>query len=428
MLASHCNERYACEAFDYNEGRCNKAFFDTVCKTRASVGKKPNYPRRFSDMPGFEWFRDWPHSFDESCALSTKLTRLKAANGRMIGVKEHHRLRALCHLYTRCVREHPDQCDSEAEEECPETEEARLRKEFKEEDAKTTFWALDFAPIQHAFRHGGTILFPSALFMMLIVASELAHVHTSATQYMICLEVANQQQKYDETHLGCCSKAGLYAARLLLFLIRDCVILNALFPSVMSIVSVASAFDIIFCGTIAVVILQADQYLFSTIMTDTHVVELSDEFTLILTREQCDRLQIELTVTFWCAFLWMNVAYFGTVHISLPVMEHPDEVAFLETYTTTAIVGFAITSDLIVEVWCTCRERFKGIEHSGKDLCCRFTTAAFKKLGASILCFIFIATLDISIWSYRRSNFQATRGDVRFEYPYNLLSWFVEES
>ena len=58
MLASHCKERYACEAFDYDDGRCNKAFFDTVCKTSASVGDKPSYPRRFSDMPGFEWFRD----------------------------------------------------------------------------------------------------------------------------------------------------------------------------------------------------------------------------------------------------------------------------------------------------------------------------------------------------------------------------------
>ena len=107
MLASHCKERYACEAFDYDDGRCNQAFFDTVCQTNSSVGEKPSYPRRFSELPGFGWFRDWPHSFEASCALSAKPTQLKSAEGHMIDADEHHRLRALCHLHTRCVRENP---------------------------------------------------------------------------------------------------------------------------------------------------------------------------------------------------------------------------------------------------------------------------------------------------------------------------------
>merc|ERR1719201_635635 len=78
MTAAHCKERFACDAFDYDGGRCNKAFFNTVCNTStASVGDKPTYPRRFSDLPGFGWFRNWPHSFPESCALSAKLTTLK---------------------------------------------------------------------------------------------------------------------------------------------------------------------------------------------------------------------------------------------------------------------------------------------------------------------------------------------------------------
>ena len=107
MLASHCKERYACEAFDYDDGRCNQAFFDTVCQTNSSVGEKPSYPRRFSELAGFGFFRDWPHSFVASCALSAKPTQLKSAEGHTIDADEHHRLRALCHLHTRCVRENP---------------------------------------------------------------------------------------------------------------------------------------------------------------------------------------------------------------------------------------------------------------------------------------------------------------------------------
>ena len=126
MLASHCKERYACEAFDYDHGRCNKAFFDAVCNPKASAGENPTYPRRFSDLPGFAWFRDWPHSFDESCALSAKLTGLKSADGQVIDAEKNHRLRALCHLHTRCVREHPDQCSTATEGSCLNTAEAKL--------------------------------------------------------------------------------------------------------------------------------------------------------------------------------------------------------------------------------------------------------------------------------------------------------------
>ena len=111
MTASHCRERFACEKFRYDDRRCNKAFFDTVCNTTALVDNTPAYPRRFSDLPGLGWFRNWPHSFDKSCALATNISLLKSADGRLIDAEQQHRLRALCHLHTRCVREHPDQCD-----------------------------------------------------------------------------------------------------------------------------------------------------------------------------------------------------------------------------------------------------------------------------------------------------------------------------
>ena len=41
-------------------------------------------------------------------------------------------------------------------------------------------------------------------------------------------------------------------------------------PTILSIVSVTTSFDIVFCGAIALVILQADQMLFSALTTVTN--------------------------------------------------------------------------------------------------------------------------------------------------------------
>ena len=413
MLASHCKERYACEAFDYDDGRCNKAFFDTVCNTSASVGDKPSYPRRFSDMPGFEWFRDWPHAFNESCGHSATLTRLKSADGRFIDAKKHHRLRALCHLHTRCVREHPDQCSGAVGGECPGTAEARSRKAFVSEDMQTAFWTLGIAQVRHMFQYGGAVLLPAAIFMIFIVSSELSHVHASATQYWMCLEIAHQEHKRNGNHKSCRFKAGLYAARALLFLVRDCLVTMVLPPTIFSIVSVTTAFEIVFCGAIAIVLLQADQHLFSTMMTDARLEEISEEFSLVLTRQQCKRLEIEGSVVFWSALLWITVGYMGFVWY--PVVLDP-VYGRTNSFAIVANVGFALFPELITEAWCTCWERSKGIKTSTTQLPRRCARALLKKVAAYLFFWVIWNLLD-TIFFQRNNAIQAAAGDIRYGFP-----------
>ena len=422
MLASHCKERYACEAFDYDWGRCNKAFFDTVCNTSASIGASPSYPRRFSDMSGFEWFRRWPHSFADSCALSPKLTRLKTADGRLIGVQDFHRLRALCHLYTRCVREHPANCEREGGGECPPTPEARLRAEYAAEDLDT-FWSMGISTVSHAFQFGGVILLPAAVFMFFLVATEMASVHASASQYLIALEVAQQERKPDKTPKCCCSNGGVCAARFLLYLARDYIVISVLNPTIMSVTAVSTSFDIIFCGAIAVTILQADQQVFSTIMTDASFNEMVQEFSLVLTKSQHARLKLELTVVFWSAFSWMLVGYAGSVPMSVDAMAHPDESVPRQLLTLIAIVGFALTTDLVVEVCSTCREISHGEKFSKWELVRRFGVAAMRKIVA-ILCSSMVFVVVESLYGANANNkqAQAAYGDIHFKHPNTIFS------
>ena len=415
MLASHCKERYACEAFDYDDGRCNKAFFDTVCNSKASAGGKPTYPRRFSDLPGFEWFRDWPHSFDESCALSANLTGRKSADGQVIDAEKNHRLRALCHLHTRCVREHPDQCSTEGP--CPNTAEAKLRNKLALQDVKTAFWALELPVLAHLFQFGGAVLFPVAIFMFFIVASEASHVHTAATQFLLVVEIAHQEHKHNKTHGGCSSKVGLCAARALQVLVRDVIVVAILEPTVMSILTVETSFDIVFCGAIAVVVLQTDQQLFSTIMTDASLGELSQEYSLVLTKRQHRRLQVELTVVFWSAFFWMMFGYLGSVQQALMQAKIPESPIFVNNFNLVGTIGFAFTTDLVVELWCTCREISEGIKFTKRELAVRFGMAAIGKcLGMATVITAFVVVCDY-IFFYHNKEMQALNGDIKYEHP-----------
>ena len=87
---SHCEERFACSAFDFDRGQCEQRFFSSVCN---ASGNRTDYPRRFSDLPGFDFFRDWPHSYVDSCStLSTNATAHLSARQRL-------QLRALCQVH-----------------------------------------------------------------------------------------------------------------------------------------------------------------------------------------------------------------------------------------------------------------------------------------------------------------------------------------
>ena len=193
----------------------------------------------------------------------------------------------------------------------------------------------------------------------------------------------------------------------------------------MSIVSVTTSFDIIFCGSIAVVVLQADQYLFSTIMTDSRLEEMSKEFSLVLTRRQCERLEVELSVVFWSAFAWMLFGYVATANMTALAISRPEE-PYLGFFFMIAILGFALTTGLVVELRYTCREISEGIKSTKRELAVRFGIAAIRKLVSVIFYFIGLFLMDF-IYNSKRHNLQAAAGDILYKVPYSLIGNYLYE-
>ena len=154
---SHCEERFACPAFDFDNNKCDENFFSTVCHTKddhITTSSPPpssspaTYPRRFSDLPGFEFFRNWPHSYADSCPfpwMPTPPPNLTTVKGHPIDATDWRRLYALCQLHKRCAREHPDtNCE-------PTPDERRLqlvRAQSEQWDAET-WWDLPISLVAH---------------------------------------------------------------------------------------------------------------------------------------------------------------------------------------------------------------------------------------------------------------------------------------
>ena len=169
-----------------------------------------------------------------------------------------------------------------------------------------------------------------------------------------------------------------------------------------------------FCGAIAVVVLEADTQLFSTIMTDASLHDLAQEYSLVLTRRQHRRLQSELSVVFWNLLFWLTVGYVGTVQLALRQTENPEPPYIILQAVSSTCIAFVFTTDLMVELYCTCREVSEGITFTARELALRFFVAAVRKpLGLVVMAVVWqVCTF---LFYYRNSELQALKGDIRYE-------------
>ena len=338
----HCEERFACPAFDFDQGYCDKNFFSAVCN--ATDGYASAYPRRFSDLPGFAFFRHWPHSFVDSCSTSlnpTNATTLLTASGRAITARERLRLRALCQLHRRCVREHPDiDCELGAFE----RHDKRMLERAGERDAQT-WWNLPVSVARHQLRLGGMWQLASAIFIFYIVACDVARTYHVSSQNLLFLKVAAKERrrraaalvwpldasKHEEAviwprgWLAKCRHTVLgWAARFLQHSLRDGLVPIALWPSYNAVLAVSTPLDVFFCGTIMLIVLQLDNFQMHTLLTDKQQLELATQYTVLVTRKQEEMLERELLVVFWSAWAWLIISYVTMVQIFGDVLMHPD--------------------------------------------------------------------------------------------------------
>ena len=311
------------------------------------------------------------------------------------------------------------QCDTAAG--CTETVEAQLRRHYSSADLNTA-WSFGIPQLSHMSHFGGAILFPAAIFMVYIVASEIAQVQTAASQHRMCVEVAFQEYKFNESHTDCSSKVGYYAARALLVLVHDVLIPVAFSPTITSVLAVTTSYDIVFCGAIAMVVLQADYHLFGNIMTDTRLNEMTKEFSLDLSRRQCNRLEIELTVVFWNAIFWMLFIYFVTADWTMRFVFNPD-VGDPRVYMVKffPLLTFPISSEVMIEVWCAIRESCEGVKISKMKVAARMGCGLLVKV-VTFFCMCIVGFLVDVIFFNRANEMQAATGDIHSAHPVNWLS------
>ena len=347
VIKSHCEQRFACSAFDFDHGHCDKNFFSTVCNPR---GGRAAYPRRFSDLPGFEFFRNWSHSYADSCSTPSSTIILFTPSRRVITEKERLRLHALCQLHRRCVREHPDfQCDLTSFEK----RDRRNRELSGQQDAQS-WWNLPASGAVHMPKLGGLWQLSSAVFIFYVVACELANIYYVSSQNLIFLEVASQQSDGgctpaavlpfhaashdvagDEQPSGrkpCRRRVLEWAAYFLQHAVRDGLVPIAIFPAVVSVIAVSTPLDVIFCGTIMLVILQLDSLQMGTLFTENQQLEVGRQFAVVLTQKQLERLQRELNIVFLSSWVSLLGGYGLFVYWFGRLLEQPDLITVREGY------------------------------------------------------------------------------------------------
>ena len=334
----HCNKRFACSAFNFDDGKCDENFFSAVCNT--SYGRATGeYPRTFSDLPGFAFFRNWSHSYVDSCSRSSTPTKATAP----LTPNQRLRLRALCHLHKRCVREHPDfQC-------APTPDEARarrVREKAGEMDART--WKnLPISVASHLFKWTNMSQFISAIFIFYLVACDIARTCHMCSQNMLFLDIASKQRRahsasvrplHDVAGGGpesirwqkCRRLMCGGAARLLQHILRNVIVLFAIPGTSVAVHAVSTPLNVIFNGTVMLIILQVHHVQLATLLTDRKQVEIATQYSVVITTKEERMLQRELAISFWSVWGFLISFYFVYSKGLGGLLEHPDNVSSSE--------------------------------------------------------------------------------------------------
>ena len=401
FIKTHCQERFACSAFDFDNGKCDENFFASVCDT--SHGRAA-YPRRFSELPGFEFFRNWTHSYVESCSLSdvniTDVTALLTPNERL-------RLEALCHLHKRCVREHPDF-------ECPLTRDELHARRVREKAGKAdsnTWNELPLGVVSHQPRFGGLWNIIATIFIFYMVACDVAHTCYMSNQNLLFLDVASQQRQRRRSNASvsplnslkhgeaegeqasrwqACRRTILgWAARALQHVLRNSLAAYTLYVTLMSVIAEATALNILFCGTIMLLILQLDNLQMQTLLTERQQLEIATQYSVVITKKQERMLQQKLTIEFWAAWLLLIFGYVVELKLLGDIMEHPDSMNERTYYQN---VGFLVIFLFILII--TVANAVRRVWTSEVNIClaCKFFVLD--------LCIGFIYALLTLIWGY----------------------------
>ena len=107
----------------------------------------------------------------------------------------------------------------------------------------------------------------------------------------------------------------------------------------------------------------------------------------------------------------MMFSYLGSVQQVLPRIERPDGANMLELYIFAAMFGFALTTDVVVELWCTCREISEGIKFTKRELTVRFGMAVIRKVVPVVCIILSLMLLDV-VFHFENNSLQVSNGEI----------------
>ena len=81
-----------------------------------------------------------------------------------------------------------------------------------------------------------------------------------------------------------------------------------------------------------------------------------------------------------------------------------------------AWIGFALTTDLVVESWCVCQERSEGVKTTKSQLALRFGIAAIRKMLTQLFDFLLDIFVFRPLFDLNRKQTRALAGDIKYEY------------
>ena len=339
------------------------------------------------------------------------------------------------------MREHPDvDCEPTPDEKRAK----RVREAFGERD-KQTWWNLPVSIVAHLWTFGGAWQGISSIFIFYIVACELARTYYVCSQNLLFLDVASRHYSRGDctsvlplnaaAHGGtvpeqagrskACRRTVLgWVSRLLQHMVRDCLIPISFYGTVIAVMAVTTPLDVIFCGTIMLVILQLDGLQMNALLTEEQQLELATQFSITVKQQQAQMLQRELLVVFWILWVSLLFTYIVAMLSFGQLLHHPDSrTDFTRTmmWVNYAKYGAVVTNAIassVFRVW----HRDRGT--SCKNVFCRFVPDLCMRVVGTMFMFSFVLAMDPLFYSLA-PELQAGFGDTEYTTkPYLILTLF----
>ena len=193
------------------------------------------------------------------------------------------------------------------------------------------------------------------------------------------------------------------AARALQHLVRDTLLPIAVTATISAVQAVPTPLDIVFSGTIILVVLQLDNLMGHTLLTDAQQLENAMQYSVVLTRQQEKMLQLELTAVFWFAWILLTGNYVDSVMHFDDRLEHPADRIVTDSPTFEAPLRVAISfivATTIVSMVCRVWHNVVTKWIPCKDLVCRIFGDLCIRLIYFILSIVILTLFMALLYSY----------------------------